>query len=208
MGIAAVLLATVTGLAAAVELDDYVRAATSGMAGEIAGRVYEERRRPDLPDRPLQDTTITLLPRPQGLTRRLDELRRGARDSHDAFRAAVPRMLEAQHEHERDVRAAGGTGLVFTVATGTDGTFAVAGVPAGAWILIARQDTLVPKASQRSTKKDREMYRVAPALEAYRSVRLWVSEITLAGGAIEVMELTDRNVWFSGVVEVRPPAGR
>jgi len=204
----ALLLSAATASGVALDLDAYLEAARSGVAGEIAGRIYEERRRLDLPERPLPGTTVTLLPRPEVLTRPLDDVKRGARDSHDAFRAAVPRMLRAQQEHERAVRAAGGAGLVLTVHTGADGTFTVPNVPAGAWILIAREDTVVPKTGNQSTKTDRKMYRVPPALEAYRSVRLWVREITLAGGAVEAVELTDRNVWFSGVVEVRADDGR
>ena len=208
MAAGAFLLSAVTASGMALDLDAYLEAARSGVAGEIAGRIYEERRRLDLPERPLPDTTVTLLPRPEGLTRRLDDVKRGARDSHDAFRAAVQRMVRAQQEHERAVRAAGGTGLVLTAHAGPDGSFTVPGVPAGAWVLIARQDTVVPKAGNQFTKKDKEMYRVRPALEAYRSVRLWIREITIAGGEVEAVELTDRNVWFSGVVEVRADDGR
>lgn len=212
-GLAALTLATAVIVGAtspvlALEIDAYLRAASSGVAGEIVGRVLEGRRRPDLPERPLE-ATVTLLPQPEALTRRLEDIKRTARDSDRAFRTAIPRMLEAAQDHERAVRAAGGAGLIFNASTGGEGTFTVPGVPAGPWILLARHETLVPGGSGSGiTRKDRQMYRIGPTLEAYRSVRLWVREVTVGGGRVETTELTDRNVWFSGVIEVRSGADR
>jgi hypothetical protein len=202
------LLAAVSGAAGSLDLESDREAANAGLAGEVSGRVYEERRRLDLPERPLQDVTITLLPRPEALARRLESIKHGARDSHDAFRTAVSRMLEAQQEHERAVRAAGTPDLVFRAAVGPDGTFTLPGVPTGAWLLVGRQHTLVPKAGPQVSRTDREMYRAGPPLQAYESVRLWVREIAVTGRPVETVALTDRNVWFSGVIEVRPGAGR
>lgn len=200
---AIVVVVGAAGFVDAVELDAYLKAASSGIGGEIAGRVFEERRKPDLPDRGLQDTAVILLPQPGALMQRLENVRRGARDSDRAFRAAVPRMLQALEEHEAAVRAAGGSDLVFRASAGADGTFTVPRVPEGTWILVGRAETTVPGTGGQIPKKDQEMYRVRPPLKAYRSVRLWVREITVVGGRVEAVELTDRNVWFTGVVEVR-----
>lgn len=197
-----------TGPVAAFEVDAYLRAASAGEAGEVAGRVYEAPRRPDLAEGPLEGTTVTLLPRPEALTRRLDEIRRGARDSDRAFRTAVPRMLEAAQDHERAARAAGGSSLIRSVAAGREGLFTFPGVPAGGWALVARHETLVPENRSQITRKDRQMYRIGPSLHAYRSVRLWVREVTVVGGRVETIDLHDRNVWFSGVVEIRSDPGR
>jgi hypothetical protein len=37
----------------------------------------------------------------------------------------------------------------------------------------------------------------------YEAVQLWVRTVTVAPGGRESVELTDRNVWFSGVAENR-----
>ena len=106
MTMVALLLAVAAGHAAAVDLDLYLTAARSGVAGEVAGRAYEERRRLDRPEQPLPGTTVTLLPSPDALLQYLEGVKRDARDSPEAFRSAIHRMLEAQEQHERAVRAA------------------------------------------------------------------------------------------------------
>ena len=123
MTMVALLLAVAAGHAAAVDLDLYLTAARSGVAGEVAGRAYEERRRLDLSEQPLPGTTVTLLPSPDALLQYLEGVKRDARDSPEAFRSAIPRMLEAQEQHERAVRAAGGDSLVRSAVAAADGTF-------------------------------------------------------------------------------------
>lgn len=206
-GCAAVLLVAFAfvpgGAVAAVEIQAYLQAASARVAGEVGGRVWEARRRPDLADRPLAGATVTLLPRPEALIPRLEDVRSGARDSDRAFRTAVARMLAAVEDHERAVRAAGGADLVRSAVASADGVFTLPNVPAGGWVLVARHETLVPAGGSQISRKDRQMYRIGPTLEAYRSVRLWVREVAVTAGRIEAIELHDRNVWFSGVVEVR-----
>ena len=203
MTMVALLLAVAAGHAAAVDLDLYLTAARSGVAGEVAGRAYEERRRLDLPEQPLPGTTVTLLPSPDALLQYLEGVKRDARDSPDAFRSAIPRMLEAQEQHERAVRAAGGDSLVRSAVAAADGTFTLPGVPAGAWILIGRHETAMVKTGHGGTRKDRETYRLGPALAGYRTVRIWIRDLSVDGGTVVSVALTDRNVWFSGVVEVK-----
>ena len=43
-------------------------------------------------------------------------------------------------------------------------------------------------------------------LAGYHVVTYWLLPLTLGPGAPETIELTDRNVWFTGVVESRDPA--
>lgn len=203
MAMVALIVAVAASHAAGVDLDVYLTAARSGVAGEVAGRAYEERRRLDLPEQPLPDTTVTLLPSSDALLRHLEDLKRGARDSHEAFRSAVPRMLQAQEQHERAVRSAGGDRLVHTAGVAADGTFTVPAVPAGAWVLIARHDTVVVKSRHEGPRKQRDTFRFGPAFAGYRTVRLWVHELRVDGGAVVSVALTDRNVWFSGVVEIQ-----
>ena len=74
---------------------------------------------------------------------------------------------------------------------------------AGAWILIGRHETAMVKTGHGGTRKDRETYRLGPALAGYRTVRIWIRDLSVDGGTVVSVALTDRNVWFSGVVEVK-----
>lgn len=200
------LLAAVAATAGDPERPPRQQAAATAGTGRVEGHAYEESRRPDLPHRPLREVVVTLLPHSEALLQQLDAIRRGARDSHDAFRAAVPRMLETQEVHESAVRAAGGT--VLTTRVASDGSFVLEGLTAGAWILVARHETVVPRIGVQVSKTDRKMYRVPPTLEASRTVRLWLREVNVPGGGVETVRLTDRNVWFTGVVEILAPPAR
>ena len=43
-------------------------------------------------------------------------------------------------------------------------------------------------------------------LAGYYVVTYWLRELTVVGGGVEAVELTDRNVWFTGVAEsIQPP---
>lgn len=175
--------------------------------GRLEGRAYEESRKPGVPHRPLQEVVVTLLPHSEALLQQLEAIRRGARESHDAFRAAMPRMLESQETHERAIRAAGGT--VVSTRVASDGSFVFDDLTAGTWILVARHEGIVPRDRAHVSKSDRKMYRLPPALESYRTVRLWLREVDVpAGVAGETVRLTDRNVWFTGVVEMRAAPSR
>lgn len=46
-------------------------------------------------------------------------------------------------------------------------------------------------------------------LEGYATVTVWLRQISVGSGARELVELTDRSAWFSGVLEsLAPGAGR
>ena len=80
----AAVLALVTAAAAGpldVTLDRYAAARHTGALGAAEGRAYAELPRPRDPDRPLTGTAVTLLPRSDAFLARLDEIKRGARDS-------------------------------------------------------------------------------------------------------------------------------
>ena len=89
-----------------------------------------------------------------------------------------------------------------------DGSFVLEALAAGAWILMARHQAVVPRVGVQVSKTDRKMYRVPPTLEASRTVRLWLREVNVPVGGVDTVRLTDRNVWFTGVVEVLAPPAR
>ena len=61
-------------------------------------------------------------------------------------------------------------------------------------------DLRTPKTER---KERRELYTPPPRLTGYRSRLVWLREIAVGGAEPAALELTDRNVWFSGVVEER-----
>jgi hypothetical protein len=203
----AVLLGLLVGSAAAraepldIRIDPYLAALSTGDIGKVSGRVYDERRRPQEPDRPVTPTVVMLVPRSDTVLQRLEALRQGARASATAYRAAAPGMRRVRDDYETALWHAGAPHLASVVATDSDGSFQIANVPAGAWVLIGwyahHQEATAPKRS----KKEESLYTAGRRLIGFDAVRVWVREVTVARGSSESFDLTDRNVWFSGVEE-------
>ena len=82
----------------------------------------------------------------------------------------------------------------------------------GRWVLFASRSTYVDRTPQARPPSPGSPPR-SPAppspflpmdrLAGYHVVTYWLREITIAPGAPEAVELTDRNVWFTGVIESR-----
>jgi len=183
--------------------EPYREAALAGNVGVVAGRVYEERRQPTDAERGLVGTVVTLVPRSPKLLEELDAIRRGARGSAGAFRASAAALRRAREAYERALLEAGFPDLVVTLAVGPSGEFALEGVPAGDWILIASRSVFVSKPSPKEKAKVLGSYARGTRMIGYDAVTVWVRELRVTGGRGEPIELTDRNVWFTGVVEER-----
>lgn len=183
--------------------EPYREAALAGNVGVVAGRAYEERRRPADAERALVGTVVTLVPRSPKLLEDLDAIRRGARASAGAFRASADALRRAREAYERALLEAGFPDLVVTLAVGPSGEFALEGVPAGDWILIASRSVFVSKPSPKEKAKLLGSYARGPRMIGYDAVTVWVRELRVAAGRGEPIELTDRNAWFTGVVEER-----
>lgn len=201
------------GVAAAqgveADLDAYRRAAASGVVGAVRGRAYAERRTPSGAELPLAGTVVRLLPRSGELAGRLEEIRAHARDSERAFIAAATAMRVAREAYERRVWEAGFPELTRATVADATGSFSVADVPAGDWVLIGTRSVFVSRPSPRATPRDREVYLPRMRLMGYHTVSVWLRDLSVAGGRTETIELSDRNIWFTGVVEDRTlDAGR
>jgi hypothetical protein len=183
-----------------VELGPYLAAFSTSNIGTVSGRVYEERRRPRDPDHPLASTVVMLVPRSAALVQRLEALRRAARESAAGYRAAAPGIRQARDEYETALWQAGAPHLAPVVATGDDGSFRIADVPAGAWLLIAWHADHQGKTPKRSPREER-LYAAGRRLIGFDAVQVWVRDVTVARGTSEPEELNDRNVWFNGVEE-------
>jgi hypothetical protein len=203
--LALVALVTIAGRADALDvpIGSYLQSLATGAVGTVEGRVYDHRRQPQAPDIALAGASVVLVPRSETLARALEDLKRHSRDSAVGYRDAVTRMRRAKETYERELSNAGAADLVRPVSVDAEGTFRAVDLPAGDWLVIASHADFVPASTARATAKERDKYRISPRVTGYEAVRLWVHAVTVTPGGRQSVELTDRNVWFSGVAENR-----
>jgi hypothetical protein len=188
-------------------LDPFHAAVRAGRLGQVVGRAYEESLTPGGPDQPLGGVQVALVPFSAGLQDELDRLKERARTSMAAYRAAVPSIQRALEAYMEAVRAAGGADLLRTGVADAGGTFRFDRVPVGRWMLVARQSLLprrVSSARQRQGQPGRDFV-LGPAVTAHATVRIWRSLPDLSSEPATVVDLTDRNVWYTGVQEETAP---
>ena len=167
--------------------------------GEYSPSPHDRMR----PARPFVGTTVTLLPRSPGLLGTFESLKRGSRDSVQAFRDAAPAMRKAREVYERELLEAGAPDLTPLVQVDADGTFRFDDVPAGAWLVLAWYSVSNDVATSRINPKERQIFPTMSRLRGFQSVTVWLREVSVAGGSTVALELTDRNQWFRGVIEER-----
>jgi hypothetical protein len=191
-------------------IERYRDAAALRELGGIQGRAFQERRRPSAPDLPLTGVSVSLLPRSETLLLRLNAIKRGARDSLDTYREAAPAVRRAREAYEKALLEAGAGDLPLGATVDSEGRFTLDGVPAGPWVLLAVRSTYVSKTPEERPIAPGTPWRqpalplpflVPDKLAGYHVVTYWLRELAVAGGAVEPIELTDRNVWFTGVAE-------
>ncbi len=186
-----------------VDSAPYRKAAAAGALGAVSGRAWEERRTLDAAEQPLAGTAVTLLPRSGVLLARLEEIRARARDSETVYRTSATAIRRAREAYEKDLWNAGAADLVQTTAVDGAGAFSVVDLPAGEWMLIATRSVFVHRPSSRSNPRERKTYLPRLRLIGYNAVSVWLRELTVAAGETRVVELSDRNVWFTGIEEER-----
>ena len=211
LGLASVALAA-QGVDAPIER--YRDSAALNELGGVRGRAFQERRRPSLPDVPLTAVAVSLLPRSETWLFRLDAIKRGARDSVEAFRDSAPSVRREREAYEKALLEAGAGDLPQGATVDGDGRFTLDGVPAGPWVLLASRSTYVSKTPLERPIPPGQYRAPAPPLPflppdklaGYYVVTYWLRELNVVGGGVEPVELTDRNVWLTGVAEsIQPP---
>jgi hypothetical protein len=70
-------------------------------------------------------------------------------------------------------------------------------------MLLASHGRAMEAHSPKTNVRDRQRFRLPPRLVGYRTEAVWLREVEVAAGGPTTVELTDRNVWFTGVVEER-----
>src|SRR5215470_17638736 len=195
--------------AAAIDTASYRAAASSGAFGAVAGRIYEERKRPEATDRPLAGAAVIVLPKSAEIMKKLEEIKRVARHSADEYRAAGPSILAVRRAYEKELWESGAVDLVKSTTVDAEGRFVVSDLPAGEWLVIATHSVKIDKHADSGATKQKGLYTPKTHLTGFQRVTVWLREVTIANGKSEALELTDRSAWFSGVVEERAPdAGR
>jgi len=221
LGVVVGLLAlATTALAQAMDapLDGYRRAERIGEVGIVRGRAFEERRKPSAPDLPLAGIAVSLLPHSDAWLSRLEAIKRGTRDSIGAYREAATAVLRSREGYEKSLLEAGAGDLPQAATVDGEGGFTLENVPAGPWILFASRSTYIsrtpvvrappPGAAPPPPRPPAAPSPFLPMekLAGYHVVTYWVRAITVSPGSPEAVELTDRNVWLTGVIERRDPA--
>ena len=191
-------------------IDRYREAAGFHELGAVRGRAFQERRKPSAPDVPRPGTAVALLPRSEAWLFRLQAIKRAARDSVDAYRETANLVRGSRDAYEKSLLEAGAGDLPQATTVDAEGRFTLEGIPAGPWILFAFHSTYVNKAPRRPPGPPNPAARANPflvpdKLAGYYVVTYWLRELTVAAGAAEAIELTDRNAWFAGVSENRQP---
>jgi len=202
---------TLAPVVAAASLDvDIVayRRAAAGALGAVTGRAYETGAKSDAADRPLAGTAVTVLPRSETFLGTLEAIKHGARDSVAAYRDAAAAVRRAREAYERALWAEGALDLVRSTDVAADGTFAVRDLPPGRWVLVGVRSVFVDRVSRRPHPRETRTYATPRRVVSHATVHVWVMEIQIASGRVEAVELTDRNVWLTGVVEEREPDAR
>jgi hypothetical protein len=197
----ALLLVTASAQAQDAGVEPYWQARRAGAVGIVAGRVFAEPRTPTASPKAIPGTTVTLLPRSAALLTQLERLKQRARDSSTAFAAAAPAMRKAMEVYERELLQAGAPDLTPLVLVDSEGVFRIEDVPAGSWLLLAWHSTPVDLSTSKTKAKERGLYQPQPRVQGFRSVTVWLRELSVAGGATVTEKLTDRSVWFQGVAE-------
>jgi hypothetical protein len=200
---ALVLWSVAAAYALGTDLEAFRRAAAGGDVGTVTGRAFAERRRPAEAEQPLVGTVVTLLPRSAELVGRLETIKARARDSQRDFLDSATAIRQAREGYERTLWEAGFPELVLTTVVDPTGAFGFADVPAGEWMLIASRSVFVDKASPRATPRELGVYTPRLRLIGYDAVSVWLRELPVSRGRPATVELGDRGVWFTGVVEER-----
>lgn len=173
--------------------------------GAVRGRAYLEAGRPGAPDQPVSAVTVTLVPRSDALLGRLAALKRRLRDDPRRYPTSAEVVAGVRREYEEVLIRAGGGGLVRRAVSAADGTFGLAAVPAGPWLLVAERAVWVERPGPALSRRERQIFEERPRLAGYYAVTIWVREVSVEAGGQTTVELNDRNAWMTAIAEKRTP---
>ena len=183
--------------------------------GVVEGRIYVEGRKPNDPPDPLVGVGVLLVPRSPALLELLEAVKRQSRESIDGFRDAAPATRTAMDDYELLLWRMGYPDATIRAVTDASGAFR-ADVPPGAWVMFAERSVFVTLHSTRaeaapsataldplarySTSQYQHFHKVAK-LVGFDAVSVWLRELDVEVGQTVAVDLHDRGLWLSGVVE-------
>jgi hypothetical protein len=197
----ALLLAYVSNAGATLDVD-LARYRDAPTSGSVAGRVYEERRRPASPDVGIAGAVIAMVPRSAAVVERLARIKEGSRVSLRRHEETIPALRRAWESYQERLVAADGATFVRSATSDDAGHFRILGLPRGDWLLLGWRTVTTTDASAGGSKFDRRTFNLKPTPGGYRTVEVWLRELEVDDGSV-TLQLTDRNVWLSGVEEQR-----
>jgi len=190
-------------------IDAYLQARDRGLTGVVTGEAFGDPTQASAPATPYVDVSVMLLPAVPDFEAELDRIRAGLRENARAFLAAAERLRAAREGLERDLAFSGGGELVLGEVTDASGRFRFAGVPTGAWILLAWRDDPHAQSARRIPPRDLGAFVGNTQTTSYSAVTLWRFAIDVRPGEQAAVRLNDRNVWLTVVREdkrtVEPP---
>jgi len=182
-------------------IDGYLQARDHGLTGVVTGEAFADPTQPSGPTTPYGDVSVMLLPAVPDFEAELDQIRAGLRENERAYLGAAERLRESREGLERNLAFSGGGELVLGEVTDAGGRFRFAGVPTGAWILLAWRDDPHPQAARRARAKGIGDFVGLTQTRGFTAVTLWRLPIDVRPGEQATVRLNDRNVWLTLVRE-------
>lgn len=220
LALVAAALTTLAGATFAQEpsranLETLRRDILANATGVVEGRIYMEGRKPNDPHEPLAGVGVLLVPRSPELLEHLETVKRQARESIEGFREAAPAVRAAMQEHETELWRMGYPDAAIRAVSNATGVFHAV-VPPGSWVMFAERSVFVAIHSNRAeagptanaldplaryaTSQYQHFQKIA-RLTGFDAVSVWLRELDVQAGQTVALDLHDRGVWLSGVLE-------
>ena len=187
--------------AEAPKLEPHRAAVGRGETGVVDVRAYAERRKPEGPDIPVKEMVVALVPSSDALIAEIEQVRSSSRDSLDAYLTAALRIRRILEAYVKSLTEADGADLMRSGKARADGWLSFREVAAGQWLVLSGHETTAAVTPRKRKGGDKDRFALSPRLVGYRWASLWVIPVTVTSGVGTTVELTDRNVWFTGVIE-------
>lgn len=184
-------------------IDPYLQARDRGLTGVVTGEAFAESTSPSGAATPYGDVSVMLLPALPDFEAELDRIRAGLRENARAYLAAAERLRTAREDLERDLAFSGGGELVLGEVTDASGRFRFAGVPTGAWTLLAWRDEPHSQSARHAPARQHGAGAFVGLTETtgFTTVSLWRATVDVRPGEQTTVRLHDRNIWLTVVRE-------
>ncbi|HTK92033.1 MAG TPA: hypothetical protein VL948_17505 [Verrucomicrobiae bacterium] len=182
-------------------IDTYLQARDRGLTGMVTGEAFAEATQPSGPPTPYGDVSVMLLPALPDFGAELNRIHAGLRDDARAYLSAAERLRTAREGLERDLAFAGGGELVLGEVTDAGGRFRFAGVPTGAWTLLAWREEPHAQSARHAPSRQLGAFVGVTQPAGFTTVAVWRVAVDVRPGEQATIRLNDRNIWLTVVRE-------